>query len=105
MKTTDKILSCCSWGCNRSVHLKYALNLRGYNRVVSLGLDYTDTETVSMLCAWADVIVVPESHLTERVPEMYRYKVQVLPIGEDRWGGWQRNDLLSLIESCLESIR
>jgi hypothetical protein len=72
-----------------------------FNHVLSLGLEYTDAATITLLCAWATVILVPEDRLRDCVPEPHRGKVRVLPIGEDRWGGWQRPDLISLIEQCL----
>lgn len=105
IRAHDKILCCCSWGVNRSVHARWLLGNSGYTNVLTLGLEHTDVETVSMLCAWADVIlVVGERGLLDSVPFPYRYKTTLLEVGVDRWGGWQREDLLSILTQLLKSL-
>lgn len=104
MKRTDKILSCCQWGCNRSVHVKYVLNLHGFENVLTLGLEHTDAHTADMLCKWADVILVPEAYMKEHILFEERAKVIVLPIGPDCWGGWQQKELFFLVEKSIQKL-
>lgn len=105
MTKVDKILCCCSWGCNRSVHAKYILNLKGFDHVLACGLEHTDLNTLMMLGEWADVIlVIGEPALMEQVPIPYRYKAKLVEVGPDRWGGWHRPELLSMVSSLLEPM-
>lgn len=102
MKKHQKILCCCSWGCNRSVHMKLALNLRGFDNVLTLGLEHTDAYATEMLTKWADIILVPEEKLVACIPKDHQFKAKVLAIGPDIWGGWQQTNLMELVELCFE---
>ena len=88
IRGTDKVVCCCSWGQVRSVATRKILFEKyGMDNVLACGIDRNGTETLDMLFAWADVIVVAgEQRLADKVPSQWFHKLIHFDIGEDRWG-------------------
>jgi len=79
-----KIVTMCRQGLVRSVALADVLKMHFRPvDVIPIGHFANSTETIRMLCAWADRIVVMESHYKQHVPEEYQGKVLVCDVGPD----------------------
>jgi hypothetical protein len=61
-----KVVTVCAQGLNRSVVARWLLQHAGHE-VIPVGLDRTSAETLAMLYAWADRIVVLDARLCARV--------------------------------------
>jgi galactitol-specific phosphotransferase system IIB component len=78
-----KILAVCEHGINRSVAARWMLQHEGHE-VIPIGLEHTVThltaETLAMLYMWADVVIVLDARLADRMlPE----KMVVWDVGPD----------------------
>jgi len=85
-----RILCCCEGGNCRSVTLatllKYYFRPADGHDAMALSLGKNSPETQRMMFEWAEVILVVQDAMVTDVPEEYRHKVSVIPVGRDRWG-------------------
>lgn len=100
-----KILCVCNKGNVRSVATKYCLNLRGYNNVIAVGCTLVSTDTMKLLCDWADIILLAKYKHILLVPVKERRKVNKnFKIGEDTYGTPLDYALFEVINHQLELI-
>lgn len=52
---------------------------------LSVSHDKQATETLAMLGAWADRIVLAQPHYVERIPVAHRHKIKVIDVGPDSY--------------------
>ena len=100
-----KIVTVCQRGNNRSAALAYILrDERGPNEVLNYGPEGgVSTETIDMLCDWADKIIVVVNEVD--VPEKWRFKRIYCSVGgPDRWGVGFNPELLSLLRGKLDNL-
>lgn len=82
----------------RSHALAYVLHdMRGHE-AIAVGRLRVSTETLEMLCLWADKIVVMQSHMAESIPLQYATKTLAVDVGPDRFGIYIHPELLSMVE-------
>lgn len=83
-----KVLTMCSAGAVRSVALSHRLKHDYGIDAVPLGRDTNSPETISMVCEWADLIMVMQPRYADIIPEGQRYKLvptHLTDVGPDRW--------------------
>lgn len=68
-----KILCVCSQGNKRSVYTRYILNHS--HDVLALGVDVNTSETVTLLCEWAEIILIAEPFMRKKLPVKYHKKI------------------------------
>lgn len=96
-----KILTICAGGNVRSVGLRYLLHYKYGHEVLACGQDANNSETIDILCNWADyVIVVAEEYLFV-VPEKYKSKLLCYNIGPDRFGYAFHPELLDISDKLI----
>ena len=101
MDKINKILCVCKGGIVRSPAMATVLKLKYSADVLTASLDFNSGETLIMLCDWADLILVPEDWMKERLLA-HIYKVMVLPVGPDVWGNTHDSGLLDLVNALLK---
>lgn len=79
-----KVLCICSHGNVRSVALAYLIKTIYKHEAIAIGIKPSSIETLKMLYAWADMIVVTTSGLGIKAPTDIN-KIRLLDIGEDIW--------------------
>jgi predicted protein tyrosine phosphatase len=94
-----KVLAVCQGGNVRSVSLAFLLKYRYGIDALACSFEKNSPETISMLCSWADSIVVMEPQFSQYIPEMFQNKIQVCNVGPDVWGNPLDPRLLELIEN------
>jgi galactitol-specific phosphotransferase system IIB component len=77
-----KILTVCSQGNNRSVHLGHPLKYWNHD-VIPIGVDNTSVETLEMLFKWADVIITTEEN--QFIPDKFTPKRVLFDVGPDTY--------------------
>lgn len=96
-----KYLCVCQGGNVRSVTLAYILKYERGLEALAMGWEPNTQETRDMLCDWADLIIVMETHMKDKLPERYHDKVKVCDVGPDRWFRSLDSDLGSVIREKL----
>jgi len=87
-----KVLTMCAGGHVRSVGLKYLLTYKYGHEALACGQDANSTETIDMLCQWADYVIVMEPDYAKQVPEKHHLKEDgsrklfCYNVGPDRFG-------------------
>lgn len=85
-----KILCVCQGGTCRSVGLARVLKDRdvaGRNHdAVAASWQWNSPQTLEMLGQWAELVVVMEPWMVERLPQPIRAKTAVCDVGPDRYG-------------------
>ena len=100
-----KILCVCRSGNVRSVATKYVLNKRGYDDVIAVGGYLNTFKTMSILCKWADTILLAKPNHRAFISSDYRDKIDKnFVIGDDRWGTPVNWELAEIIEKQLDTI-
>lgn len=100
-----KILCVCNKGNCRSVGTRHCLNKRLYNNVISIGATNTSPYTLTMLCEWADKILLAKPYHIDYLPRGFENKVDSnFTIGEDVWNNPLNRKLHELINEKLDSI-
>jgi predicted protein tyrosine phosphatase len=99
-----KALSICQGGNSRSVALAYLLKYWYDVDALACSWEKNTSETMAMLCDWAETIFVMQPEFREFVPEQYRGKIQVIDVGEDRWFNGMDPDLLKLCGELLQRL-
>lgn len=77
-----KILTVCENGNNRSVHFAHRLKYWGHD-IIPIGVRTNSSETIKMLCEWADIIILTSSEPHIAVPSEYISKVRLFDVGPD----------------------
>lgn len=85
MTPPQRILTVCLRGNSRSAALTWVLKEEMGRDAVAVGWSTAGPELMQTLCAWAQVVVVMESHMLERIPPPFRDKVKACDVGPDRW--------------------
>lgn len=98
-----KILCLCDHGNNRSVHFAHQLKYWDHD-VIAAGLDKNSAVTLSMLYAWADVIIITAEFQREKLPKYYRDdpKVKLFSVGPDIYPRPFNPILLELVKKILK---
>jgi hypothetical protein len=96
-----KALCICQGGNSRSVALAYLLKYYYDVDALACSWEKNTSETIAMLCDWAETIFVMQPEFREFVPEQYRGKIQVVDVGEDRWF----NGFPELLDLCSELLQ
>jgi predicted protein tyrosine phosphatase len=106
LRRDSKVLCCCAGGKVRSVAAKYVLeDEHQLPNVLVAGLEKNGPETLDMLFRWADhILVVGDTDLLERVPELFRSKRVFLGVGKDRWGHYDHADLLRVLRRLIAEL-
>lgn len=105
MNKKTKILCVCNQGNCRSVGTRYVLNKNGYSNVIAIGGANTSVETLSMLCKWADVILLAKPKHKSFLP-IYHEKVNNdFTIGEDVYNNPLHPDLHKVVINQLKKIK
>jgi len=93
-----KILTVCRAGLVRSVALADVLKLHFEpTDVIPVGIDFNEPETISMLCEWADIIVVMQAHYKLRFDQKWQSKICVCDVGPDIYGSSKHKDLIEKV--------
>jgi predicted protein tyrosine phosphatase len=104
MKPDDKIVCICRGGQVRSVAARHILADRyGFKKVLSCGWEKNDSDTVQMLCDWADYILIVGSTMHWRFSTPLP-KTKLIDIGPDIWGSYNHPDLLAKLESKIKEL-
>ena len=99
-----KILCICQNGNCRSVATCYCLKKRGYKNVIATGWNNTSSETLKMLCDWADKILVAKPSHGDMLPNGKEKIDQVFTIGDDKWLNPMNKELKEIINKQLDLI-
>ncbi len=93
-----KFLCVCEGGNVRSQALAYLLHDHYAQEAIAVGWRRIGADTMSMLCRWADRIIVMQAHFIEHIPLKYTQKVRVVDVGVDRYGIYVHPELLSYLQ-------
>ena len=106
LKPTDKVLCCCRKGQVRSVAARLLLCERwGFRRVVAVGLENTDSDTLAHLSEWAYVIlVVGSTAVWDMSPWFFKRRAIFVNVGPDFWGSFNHPELLAKLEPMIERL-
>lgn len=86
----------------RSHALAYVLHdLRGHE-AIAVGRLRVSSETLEMMCSWADIIVLMQEHMKESVPPEQSHKIRVCDVGPDRFGVYIHPELLSMVHQAAD---
>jgi len=98
-----RILTVCEQGNKRSVFTRNILHHK--HDVISFGIMTSTPETITMLCEWADKILLAEPNMVEMIPEVYRLKVDTrFTIGPDVWPTYIQGPLKDLVFMQLKAL-
>lgn len=101
-----KILCVCEGGNVRSRALAYVLHdLKGHE-AIPVGVRWMSSETAHMLSAWADRIVVMQSHLAAHfavIPDA-KPKIRILDVGPDTYGLNISPDLMRQVHAGVDGV-
>ncbi len=95
-----KILCVCQQGSVRSVTMATILKGRGLD-CLACGVLSNQSDTIKMLCDWADKILIVTSDLSEHIPEKSKSKIVDMEIGPDVWGVPMNPDLVTKTERSI----
>jgi hypothetical protein len=85
-----KVLTVCEEGLNRSVAARWLLQHQGHE-VIPVGLNRHTQDTLDMLYAWAERVVLLDARLRGRVPVE---NLVVWDVGPDRYPHHYHPDLV-----------
>ena len=80
-----RFLCVCDGGNVRSHAMAVALKEKGHD-AVAIGRFSSSPETMSMMCEWAEKVVIMEPHMKESIPEEFHNKLHIVDVGFDRYG-------------------
>lgn len=100
------ILTVCESGEDRSVALAWELkHNRHYDNVLNCGVDKVTPETLTMLCRWADIIIVmADPTVYRRIPATFRSKTKFVDIGFDKWQSPENPDLKKIATQTADKL-
>ena len=102
MDKTTRILCICQNGNCRSVGIRYCLKKRGYKNVIATGWNNTSSETLEMLCDWADKILVAKSQHGDMLPSGKEKVDAQFTIGDDKWLNPMNKELHEIVNKQLD---
>lgn len=105
MNKKTKILCVCNQGNCRSVGTRYVLNKHGYDNVIAIGGANTSKETLSMLCKWADMILLAKPKHEDFLPCDKDKIMDNFTIGEDVYQNPLHPDLHKVVINQLKKIK
>jgi predicted protein tyrosine phosphatase len=94
---SSRYLCICQGGNVRSAALATVFKQRHHHDALALGYERCSTVTLTLLCAWADTIVVMHAPYTVVVPATYQSKVVVCDVGPDTYGSPTHPDLVAQV--------
>lgn len=97
-----RILCVCEGGFTRSVCLAGHLrnnNGTPWHDALAISWRFNTPETFERECGWAEMIVVMEPYMIEKIPAQYRSKVKTCDVGPDRYGQPLHPDLVAKVEA------
>jgi len=103
-----KILCLCDHGNNRSIHLAHHLKYWGHD-VLAAGVDRNLPETLRMLYAWADKIIITDRPQLKKILSVYdsterscEDRVILFDVGPDIYKRPFNPELLVLVKKFLK---
>ena len=93
-----KFLCVCDGGNVRSVALAFVLHEQMNHEAIPVGRLRVSKDTMSMLCTWADVVVILQPHMDESIPKKFKNKLLCVDVGPDRYGIWIHPELLPQVQ-------
>lgn len=97
-----KILVLCDEGNNRSVTVAHHLKYWGHD-VIAAGLKRNKTETLQMLCEWADRIIVTDKDQWEKLRADHLFKLRLWDIGPDVYPRPFNKEMLAIVRRLMEA--
>jgi predicted protein tyrosine phosphatase len=98
-----KVLTICQGGQVRSVGLKYILTYKYNHEALACGVQSNTPDTISMLCGWADAIVILQKEFIQFVPAEHRNgKLFCYDVGPDRFGYAFHPELQSMLDNMIQ---
>lgn len=85
IKKPHKILCVCHHGNVRSVTMAFEFKKLGFD-ALSCGVQKNDSDTMKMLCEWADHILLTSQVIYQYMPKGYDEKTSFINIDIDKWG-------------------
>jgi len=92
-----KILTICRGGLVRSVALASVLRYEVGHDPIAYGVEKGTPETMKMLCAWADRVVVMQQEYEMVMGLYYTSLFNVCDVGPDVWSNPLHPDLLARV--------
>src|SRR4051812_17963854 len=99
-----KILVVCHQGNNRSVTIAHQLKYMGHD-VLSVGTETNSKDTLRMLTAWADKIIMTEPGQKVPINSDEVAKVELWNIGEDKYPRPFNKQLLAIVKRLIAENR
>ena len=101
----QKVVCICRGGQVRSVSARFVLADKfGFRKVLACGWEKNDVDTVTMLCNWADVILVvgrPSEWVI--LDNQFVDKTIALEVGPDRFGHYGHPELVDMLTHMIKS--
>lgn len=98
-----RILCVCLAGVVRSVCAAWHFKALGHD-ALACGIHYNEPDTIEMLSAWADRIVVMQPEYADAIPKQFSNKIKVLDVGPDTVGPQFSDELRMKIVDNIDSI-
>lgn len=90
-----RILTICEGGACRSVALARMLKINRHDAIAA-SWARNSAETLHMLGEWAELVVVMQPEMLDKISNSLRLKAEVCDVGKDRWGNPFAPDLMEL---------
>jgi predicted protein tyrosine phosphatase len=97
-----RVLTVCQRGNSRSVALGWILKDGLGAEALCAGVETSSPATLAMLCEWAEVVIVVDARLTDRIPVAYAAKLLVWDVGRDVYFRGFDDRLVAQFEHFLE---
>jgi predicted protein tyrosine phosphatase len=94
-----RFLCVCDGGNVRSYALAYVLHDLLGHEAIAVGRIRVTTETLALLCEWADTIVLMQPHMEDSVDAKFKAKLRCVDVGPDRWGVYVNPELLEMVKT------
>lgn len=98
-----KVLTICQGGHVRSVGMKYLLRYKYGHEAISAGWETVSSDTLRMLCDWADVVVIMQPKFERYISPDFKEKLLCYDVGEDNYGNPFHPILLGSLEKMIET--
>jgi len=95
-RAAKKVLVLCQWGLVRSVAIRRILIDDFGSDAIAAGIEKNTAETLSLLDAWADIVIVAAENLSQspNFNLLNKDKLHILFLGEDIWQNPRHKDLI-----------
>ena len=100
-----KYLCVCDGGNVRSQAMAYVLHDIEGHEAIPVGRIRVSEETMYMMCAWADNIIIMQPHMEESIPIDFKHKLLCVDVGQDRWGVYVHPELLDIVKQGAEWLK